>query len=338
MKLFENKVIKNRLHFIKSFNEKEWWYSGIQFRIPDETDSKKTKTVFLGISEARSVFIDSLAVVYYDGKTVFPVPKKQKFKYAAGYYIKKNLTKTDGNSLLVNSKHLQFCYSENKKNDNETVYQMELKLNDPKNFSGCEIELKLELKPELPLFEKYDNYFENNYGLENYFLLIEKGTVKINGKEYTLSAKDKNIVYQDHCFGKVPRKTKWHWAAVWNKNFYLDSLVNYAAYPQKYTQIFAPKISKEWIRLDQNVSFECNDIENCFEKKWKITSTQFDLNMEISGTALEREAIPFLFCPFFINLFHYQCFVRVWGKVLLNGEWIETGDMFGVFEEHRGKW
>ena len=87
MSLFEKKVITNRLHFIKSFNEKEWWYSGIQFQIPDEENPGKTKTAFIGISEIRSVFIDSTAIVYFDGKNAFPQKKNCKDKLLAGYYI-----------------------------------------------------------------------------------------------------------------------------------------------------------------------------------------------------------------------------------------------------------
>lgn len=325
--LLENKVIKNRFHFIKSFNEKEWWYTGIQF-----------DGCFIGISQIRSIFIDSTAVVFFDGKNSYPKPKKSKNKFLAGYYLKKNLKKTDEHSLVVESKNLSYKYYEINNDPKKNGYKLEFKTSGLKNFNGGDIEVDLILKIKNPVFEKYDDYFENYYGLINHFLFIEKGIIKLNGKEFKISAKDKKYIYQDHCFGNVPRKTKWNWAAVWNKKLYLDVLTNYGVYPQNYCEVLIPSKKEDWFRLNQDVSFEYYDRENKFEKQWKITSTNLDLTMEFLGTALEREAIPFSWCPFFINLFHYQCFARVWGKVYVDGKWIETGDMFGVFETHHGKW
>lgn len=337
MSLFEKKVITNRLHFIKSFNEKEWWYSGIQFQIPDEENPGKTKTAFIGISEIRSVFIDSTAIVYFDGKNAYPQKKNCKDKLLAGYYLKKNLKKTDGHSLVVDSKKLKFNYYEI---DNDPVnkgYKLEFKTSGLKKYNGGDLEVDIVLKQKLPVFEKYDDYFENYYGLTNHFLKIESGKIVMNGKEYNLDGQE-NYMYQDHCYGDVPRHTKWHWAAVWNNDRLLDVLTNYGVYPQNYTQILLSEQKQNWVRLNQDVSFENSDRPNRFNNQWKITSTQLDLNMELMGTALEREAIPFSWWPFFIDIYHYQCFARVWGKVLVNGNWIETGDMFGVFEEHHGKW
>lgn len=336
MSLFEHKVIQNRWHFIKSFNEKEWWYSGIQFEFTG--DDGKQKTGFIGISEIRSIFIDSTAVVYYDGENAFPQKKKCRNKLLAGYYLKKNLKKTDGHSLCVDSKHLKFNYSEIDCDGEKNGYNFYFKTSGLKKFNGGDIEVQLTLQHKLPAFEKYDDYFDNYYGLVNHFLYIQSGKIVVGGKEIVLGTGENNLIYQDHCFGDVPRKTKWHWAAVWNKNTLLDVLTNYGVYPQNYTEVYLPGKTENWARLNQDVSFECKDRPNRFTSQWKITSTHLDLNMELMGTALEREAIPFKWWAFFINLFHYQCFARVWGKVLVDGEWVETGDMFGVFEEHHGTW
>lgn len=338
MGLFERKVITDRMHFIKSFNEKEWWYSGLQFQIPDDDTPGKNKTMFLGISECRSIFIDSIAVVLYDGKNSYPYKKNRKDPLLAGYYLKKNLKKGDGHSLQIDSKNLKFNYYEINDDGETNGYKLELHMSGLKKYAGGNLDVSVVLKKKLPEFTKYDDFFENYYGLVNYFLSVESGIINIDGKEIILTANDNLYMYQDHCFGNVPRKTKWHWIAVWNNKTLLDVLTNYGVYPQLYSEAFLPGVTKDWERLNQDVSFECDDRPNRFGKTWKITSTHLDLQMELMGTALEREAIPFSWCALLINLFHYQCFARVWGKVLVNGEWKETGDMFGVFEEHHGTW
>lgn len=336
--LFERSVLKNRLHFIKCFNEKEWWYSGLQFQIPDEENKNDKKTCFIGISECRSIFIDSLAVVYYDGNKAYPVQRKRRNNYLAGYYLKKNLKKGGGKSLEIESKKIKFKYFEINGDGESNGYKLELHMDELKKYDGGKLDVNVTLKKELPVFTKNDDYFGNYYNLENYFFTVVQGSVSINGKKYDISKGGKNYMYQDHCSGNVPRKTKWHWIAVWNEKSLLDVLCNYGVYPQLYSQVYFPKVTDDWERLEQNVAFEYENRDKRFEKRWKVTSTDLDLHMELLGTALEREAIPFTFMPLLINLYHYQCFAHVWGKIKVDGRWIETGDMFGVFEEHHGKW
>lgn len=333
MSFLERKVLENRLHFIRDFAKKEWWYTGIAFDIDDEDNPGKKRKAFIGLSICRSIYLDTCAVIWFDGKNVYPKKNSDSKNYKAGYYKKKNVEKTDGNMLVQKSKNLQFEYSAIDGDGEKNGWKLKCHLDALKKYNSSEFDVELTLKKKNPPFTKYDDNFDYIYELFCSFFDVEEGFIKMNGKEYKLSASDNAMVYQDHCNGKVPSKTKWHWAAVWNENVMFDTLMNYGVYPQLYTQIYIKDKKSEWTRLNQNVSFECDDNENRFEKQWKITSTDLDLNMQLLGMGLEKESIP----PF-VNLFHYQGFAKIWGKVKIDEKWVETGDMYGVFEEHHGKW
>jgi hypothetical protein len=189
----------------------------------------------------------------------------------------------------------------------------------------------LQILPTITPFTKYDNKFSHEYTLLHFFRNRVQGQIKVDGRDIHLQDA---LGYYDHCFGTVPTRSKWHWIAVQNEGFSLSSLMNYGPFAQCYTQCFDSQ--KRWIRLDQDVSFEC-DPEYQWTKPWKITSPDMDLELVVLQRSQNRQKIPPLL-PFIINIDHSECYVRVRGTVRIDGNWVDTGDLFGVLEEHHGKW
>ncbi len=191
-----------------------------------------------------------------------------------------------------------------------------------------------------PPFSKFDNEFEDYYAIVHYFHGRADGVVAIpGGKTYQLS---QALVYQDHCYGRVPSRTGWHWIAVQNPSVAVTSLVNYGAYSQRYTQAWfaadpssgrppAPR-TNEWIRLDQNVSFERQD-RNQVMDRWTVSSPDLLLDVKPRQSVPDQTRIP----PF-VNLKHIELFVEAEGRVRVDGRWVDTGPLHGVMEQHHGRW
>lgn len=150
--------------------------------------------------------------------------------------------------------------------------------------------------------------------------------------------------YFDHCYGRLPHPTAWHWIAVQNEEVALSILVNYGPEPQVYAQCLwvnrATAHNGRWVRLDPMVAFEKPDFDmgsGSFEGSWRITSTDVDLHMLCLQHVTDRTRIPPI-VPLLARLDHTEVFVSVSGRIRVDGQWLETGEMRGVFEEHRGTW
>ncbi|MEQ9363696.1 MAG: hypothetical protein RIF32_05610, partial [Leptospirales bacterium] len=84
--------------------------------------------------------------------------------------------------------------------------------------------------------------------------------------------------------------------------------------------------------LDQAVSFEFQKKDK-WKQTWRVTSPDMDLAVTVFQRKTDKTWIPLL-----INLVHTEIYVKAAGVVRVDGVWVETGDMFGVMEEHKGFW
>jgi Protein of unknown function (DUF2804). len=315
MDLEEKKVLlKNRFNPFVSGRKKEWWYTGIVDRAND---------IFFSFSVIRVMFMDSISVALFDPKNGSSVEASWK-----GFLDRDN--PPDRLSLKADSKNFAFSYS----GEAKTGWHAKIE--------SDSIIASLSMEPTIPYFTKFDNLFVDDYTLLHFFMNRAKGEVKtLSGGNPRSYAIDGGLCYYDHCFGTVPAKTKWHWIAVQGETCALASLMNYGAYAQRYTEVFftdgvAESARNRWIRLDQDVSFECYPSDR-FAKHWRITSPDMALKLEVIQTSYERERIPPV-VPFIVKLDHWQCSVSVGGWIRVDGTWVEVRDLRGVLEEHHGNW
>jgi hypothetical protein len=326
MQLEEKKVLlAGRFNPFRSAETKEWWYTGV---------SDRKNGVYFGFSVIRLMMLDSITVSIFDPASGKPIQ-----------HIWKGFTdsaRPDGQlSLKAKGKNFSFSYT----GSAETGWVAEI--------DSPEISARLEIKPRIPSFTKDDDNFRQRYTLLHFFQNVVNGEIRAGGK--TLKVENA-LAYYDHCFGKVPRESKWHWIALQSERCAIASLVNYGEFAQRYTQAYfagnvPTKAADRWIRLDQNVSFEYpasgaanpgadSDIDDSaarFGVPWRVTSPDMNLELEFIMRSAEKERIPPLI-PFIIKIDHVQCFVRARGSIRVDGSWVETGDLYGVFEEHHGVW
>jgi len=194
------------------------------------------------------------------------------------------------------------------------------------------------IEPVTPPFTKFDNELQNHYAIVHYFQARATGRVSVaGGTDHVL---DGALAYQDHCWGRVPSRTGWHWIAVQGENIALTTLVNYGAYAQRYAQVWLGDGDgarrREWIRLEQGVSFEREDRAD-LRGRWQITSTDLDLVLEPRQVVTDRTKIPPV-AGLLVDLAHTEAAVTVEGRVRIDGRWVDTGPMYGVMEQHGGRW
>jgi hypothetical protein len=311
MELEEKKVLlAQRFNPFVSAGQKEWWYTGVVDR---------ENNIYFGFCVVRIMLLDSITLTLYDpGKAA---PENYSWK---GFLDRSN--PAGRLSLCAHGHNFSFSYT----GSAETGWVAAIE--------SPEMNISLSMSPTIPYFTKFDDYFSYDYSLMHFFR--NKVTGKIILADRTIPVED-GLSYYDHCFGNIPRKTGWHWLAVQGEQCALASLMNYGVDPQRYTEVWfsggaADGASGRWVRLDQNVSFECEPF-GAFEKPWRVTSVDLDLEVQIVGTSYEKERIPPL-VPFLIKIDHYQCSISVHGRVRVDGTWIETGELRGVLEEHHGKW
>lgn len=198
--------------------------------------------------------------------------------------------------------------------------------------------IDLTIRPTLPPFTKFDNPFARRYALLHFAHSRASGRVEVEGQTHDFADA---LTYQDHCFGHVPRRTAWHWLAVQSEAAAVVSLVNYGPYAQCYSQAWlTPRVRGNprpdaWIRLDQSVSFESRDY--AFETPWRVTSPEVDLEVTPLLHADTHTRIPVVW-PFLVDLRHVEAFVRVEGRLRVDGRWVDPGPMHGVMEAHGGVW
>ena len=329
MQYQEQKVSLNpRWNLLSHLTHKEWWYTGI---------SDEKQKLYIGISVIRTKCIDSIDIsVYFADKA--PKGKDSGGHWEHAVFLGYLKCGSDKNKLDVSvnadkkNPGFSFIYNDKKGDEKDSeACDNKWNLSFHSSKKGCTMDGSFVIKQSIPRFIKQDNYFARTYFLLHYFQNVVDGTLTINGKQYTIS---KGAGYQDHCYGNVPRKSKWHWIAVQGEKCALASLMNYGPYSQCYTEaFFGKKPNKQgWVRLNQNVSFECYSDKH-FDSEWKITSSDMELTCQILAFNNQNNIIPPV-----VNLKHYQCYVLVQGKVRVGGIWKQTGKMYGVLEEHYGTW
>jgi hypothetical protein len=149
-----------------------------------------------------------------------------------------------------------------------------------------------------------------NYGLLHYFHNIASGNIEIRGHKYHLTDA---LTYFDHCWGRVPSRTGWHWLAVQNPQLALSSLVNYGPYAQRYTQAWFSENTdsprrREWVRLEQSVSFERLDVMGP-GLPWRVSSSDLELEVHALQSKTNHTRIP-PFTRFLVDLHHTEIYVR----------------------------
>lgn len=302
---FEEKLL-SRLDIINNPQNKEWWYTGC---------FDESQNLYFSFFFCRVPFLDNFSL------KIFDLNEKEPYVYDKKLFLSR-LQQKNKLDLRKKTKDLSIIYY----GDGDNGWDFTLK---DKNLT-----VSLNILPTTPPFTKFDNNFINNYSLLLFMLNKVKGELDIAGKTYEIT---NALGYFDHCFGKVPRRTGWHWLAVQNRNFALVSLINYGPYAQKYTQVLTKNeaLNWEWIRLNQEVSFE--SIPKNRNKYWKLSSCDVDLTIEILMLSKSKETIPPII-PFLVNINHDEFFVRVSGRIKVKNEWSDVGILHGVMEEHFGKW
>lgn len=311
MDLEEHKVLlRQRWNLFQHLGKKEWWYTGVH---------DPQHNTYLGFSLIRTTWIDAFHVAFFS-----PTHNELTEINWKGYIHPDN----PANQLCLKIDHKNLTLD----------YRGSAALGWNCHIRAKEFAADLRIRPRQPAFTKYDNMFDHEYTLLHFFGNTVEGFVQAKGREHRFH---KALGYYDHCFGKVPTRSRWHWIAVQSQEFALASLVNYGPTAQCYTQCYsrsaAPReVCDRWIRLDQDVSFEC-DPEQKWSQPWRITSPEMDLELHILQRSRTQERIP-PGIPILLSIDHEQCYVKVRGKVRLDGRWQHTGDLYGVLEEHHGHW
>jgi hypothetical protein len=201
------------------------------------------------------------------------------------------------------------------------------------------ISARIRIDQTIPAFTKFDNEMRDRYAIIHYFQSHASGEVTVKGRRtYKFT---KALTYHDHCYGRVPSRTGWHWIAVQNDRVAVTVLINYGAYAQRFAQAwFAAGTSsprtRQWVRLEQNVSFEREDPGD-FKGLWAVTSTDLELRVSPQKWVKDKTRFPPVL-GLFVNLVHTEAFVKAEGRVRVDGRWTDTGPLAGVMEEHHGHW
>jgi len=299
-------LLGSRLAIWKTARQKEWWYTGVYDPISG---------IYIGFSFLRVALVDSFHI------SVFVPGEKNAREWSTTGYLK-DLGKSPSTSLHLQNSALNAHYTGSA--ENGWSFQLQSK----------GIDLDLHFATQIPSFTEFDNAIQDQYVMMHYFRNTVQGSLVLDGERYPI---DYGLGYYDHCYGKVPRQSGWHWIAVQNKGHSLASLVNYGENPQKYSEIYtAPSGEGRWTRLSEDVDFGTATLDS-MEREWSITSIDMELKMTLLGRSVVHTRIPPIL-PFLIKIDHYEQFVSVEGRVRLDGIWIQTGPMFGVFEQHTGWW
>ena len=301
MTLENRQVLLNRKNIKKSLREKEWWFSYLY----DESQQ-----LYFGWFFFRTLVTDHFNFICFDTKN------NRQWLFEKNIMLDKP-DRNDNLDLRYTTKKRKISFTETGPGEKEF------------NFSDDKYNINLQVETgDVPPFTKFENNFTNKFGLKHTFKNRVKGSLDFEGSKFSV---DTDYSYLDHCFGRVPSKAGWHWIAVQNSEISLASLINYGADSQRYTQVF---YKNKWTRLDQNVAFEYPPEKG---RKWKVTSTDMDLNVEVVALHNKIVKIPPL-VPFLLDIKHDEMCVKINGKIRIGNDWITATDMYGVMEQHSGKW
>lgn len=298
--------VVSRGDLFRAPRHKEWWYVGWV----DET-----RTVYMSFHAVRLPAVDNVAFTVFDLTAREPVVRSRKL-------FLRTPARADRTDLRAASGRVLVQY--------EGSYETGWRL----RFADRGVEADIVIGVTAPAFTKEENQFVHHYSMLSTMHAAVSGTVTAQGRTYTFGDA---LGYADHCFGDVPRRTGWHWLAVQNADQAFVSLVNYGGYGQKYSQLLRTGRDgvKEWVRLSQDASFEHPPTNP--GRRWRLTSCDVDLTIELLQTTQIREQLPPL-VPFWVNLTHDESFVRANGRVRTERGWAPLDDTYGVLEEHHGTW
>jgi hypothetical protein len=303
------------LHFLRELRSKEWWYTGVYDPGSD---------VYISWYFIRVNLVDKFIMTVFDPQRAEnDLPRVSQL-----CTIDHRQQAGDGLCLVARGKGLQTDY----------------RLRQPRSWhfalQSPALSADVTIGQTIKGFTKFDSEMQDRYAILHYFQSRANGQVTVpDGSVYQL---EDALVYQDHCYGRVPRKTGWHWIAVQNHHVALTVLVNYGANAQRYAQVWMSPATHsprpdEWVRLEQNVSFEREAPADDAGGSWTVTSTDLDLVVEVRKVQHDRTKIPPLL-GIIVNLSHTEAFVKVSGRVRIDGRWMHTGDLHGVLEQHQGRW
>lgn len=311
MELEEKQVLRARTPrtLLREWDHKEWWYTGVY----DPRSGVYVSWYFIRVN-----LLDQFTLTVFDGTS--PPAQVSKRMWLDREQPAGSL------SLRHKGRGLSVAYTGNERDG----WRFEL------DAPGARADVRV--RATTPPFTKFDNEFVHQYSLLHFCHGLATGTVEAAGRRHTL---DGALVYYDHCFGRVPRQTGWHWIAVQNERAALVSLMNYGPNPQRYTQAWlSPEVpsprSNAWVRLEQDVSFERVPTSRG-AAPWQVTSAEMDVSVEWLQHVETRTRIPPVpGAP--IDVRHAEAFVRARGSVRVDGAWVDLGTMHGVMEEHHGRW
>jgi hypothetical protein len=313
------KVLRSRfpLGFLRELRNKEWWYTGIH----DPPSGLYVSWYFVRVN-----VVDQLTMTVFDPRRGDgSLPRFQR------YCLLDRDQPGAGLSLRGGGRDWKVSFQlveEAAPDPGSWRFQLE----------SAALSADVRIAPVTPPFTKFDNELRNHYAIVHYFQARATGRVSVaGGADHVL---DGALAYQDHCWGRVPSRTGWHWIAVQGERIALTTLVNYGAYAQRYAQVWLADgdvgARREWIRLEQGVSFEREDRAD-LRGRWQITSTDLDLVLQPRQLVTDRTKIPPVL-GLLVDLAHTEAAVTAEGRVRVDGRWIETGPMYGVMEQHGGRW
>jgi hypothetical protein len=291
---------RRRLHDLRSWNDKEWWFSYV---------FDHRSMLYFSWTFFRAVYGHYFALFAFDARN------HRRWSMQKICRIDMSRERSDALRLSNSGRFFSVLF--------ETGEHGRLQL----EARECRADLVL-LPSTVPPFSKREDQFHYHYDLLHRYKHAVTGSITLDGIDYAI---DTNRSYRDHCIGNIPRRAGWHWIALQNEAIALTSLVNYGPYAQRYSQVYE---GKEWVRLDQNVSFE-PDWNNPSE--WRITSTDLDLTLKIHGEIRKTTRIPPLL-PFLARVNHMEAFAEAAGQIRIDGSWRAVRELAGVLEEHYGWW
>ncbi len=192
-------------------------------------------------------------------------------------------------------------------------------------IEGGKWDVDLALTPSPRPFARTEDQFEAWYGVRAHFHNRARGIVRVG--EHTRGI-DTVRCYTDHCWGRVPSRTGWHWLAAQDERVAIDSLVNYGPYGQRYTQVF---VDGRWHVLPDDVVFDVDRRDS--RRPWRVLSP--DVELEARPLRVHRDHVR---VPVLVDLHHDEHVVEVTGRVRVDGRWVDVGRLVGVTEQHHGTW
>lgn len=295
-------VLLDRKRIVSSWREKEWWFS---YAFDSRT------RIYLGWFVFRTYLTDHINLICFD------LDSGQSYHFERHIMLAPEGSES-GLDLRFSNRLIAFSYKGSPDGRRHFEFRGE----------GWNIDLAT-VPGKLQSFTRRDDLFVNRYRLIHRFGDRVRGFLTVGDRRFDINT---DVTYYDHCAGRLPRTTSWHWLAVTGRAGSLTTLVNYGTHPQCYTQF---NDGRSWIRLSPAVSFDYDRLS--ITEPWRITSTELDLVIHPLAVNEKVTHIP-PFIPFLLKTVHHEMPVRAEGRILTDGRWRAVKDLLGVLERHDGTW